>query len=258
MGKYMRKAKITREVAVMDLSLSHSHSHHHQSSLGVRTRARTLALQRLQQTPTPTTTVVGTPAATTTTNSNSDTSYLQLRSRRLEKPPLGRKQQIPKESCKQISISSNPNPNSNSRIEIEVNSVSVAGSVEKKEEGFEKNVETATAEVICDDEASFGENCLEIDEGRERGTRETTPCSLIRDSDTVLTPGSTTRPTSSTAANRRMQNVLRRNFPTTREMDEFFAGAEQQQQRVFKEKYNFDPVNESPLPGPYEWERVDP
>lgn len=63
MGKYMRKAKVSGEVAVMEVSP--------QSSLGVRTRARTLALQRLQKpSPLP-----------------DDSSYLELRSRRLEKPP---------------------------------------------------------------------------------------------------------------------------------------------------------------------------
>nr|GEY29864.1 cyclin-dependent kinase inhibitor [Tanacetum cinerariifolium] len=64
MGKYMRKSKLTTGdvIAVIDLP---------QSTLGVRTRAKTLALQKLQ---------------TTTPESLRDPSYLQLRSRRLEKP----------------------------------------------------------------------------------------------------------------------------------------------------------------------------
>lgn len=53
----MRKPKTTR-----DIDVSHS-------PLGVRTRARTLALQRLK-------------------SSATATDYLELRSRRLEKPPL--------------------------------------------------------------------------------------------------------------------------------------------------------------------------
>ncbi|MCI22573.1 cyclin-dependent kinase inhibitor 3-like [Trifolium medium] len=36
-------------------------------------------------------------------------------------------------------------------------------------------------------------------------------------------------------------------------MDEFFALAEKQQQAIFMEKYNFDVVNDVPLPGRYEW-----
>ncbi|PIA36003.1 hypothetical protein AQUCO_03400120v1 [Aquilegia coerulea] len=255
MGKYMRKAKITGEVAVMELT---------QSSLGVRTRAKTLALQRLQQKSTPTT-------------DSSSSSYLQLRSRRLEKKPpslLGsnnttnndskKNQETPKQTCNP-NTNSNPSPISrtNSRLGVvgSVNSVSVGseGGVLGKERGIMVENEESLPDNFNDVgvEASFGENVLDF-EGRERSTRETTPCSLIGGSDTVGTPGSTTRPTNSYATNRRIQNAVRRNIPTTQEMEEFFAGAEQQQQRIFAEKYNFDPVNDSPLPGRYEWERVDP
>ncbi|KAF8388397.1 hypothetical protein HHK36_027065 [Tetracentron sinense] len=298
MGKYMRKAKISGEVAVMEVS---------QSSLGVRTRAKTLALQRLQK---------------STTADTEGASYLQLRSRRLEKPLLlvdpKKLQHPPKETCKE-----NPNPNPNPRMSSSLGLASVnSGSVGTvslncsknrdvhstmeatnalaKEEGTQDN------EIDVGIEASFGENVLEFD-GRERSTRETTPCSLIRDSNTIGTPGSTTRPTNSTALNRRIQNAMLRNIPTTNEMEEFFAGAEQQQQRLFIEKYisyiylkaalssffvfthacgllqdcqfqgpfpailvdiscllrifdryNFDPVFDSPLAGRYEWVRVDP
>nr|GMD22163.1 cyclin-dependent kinase inhibitor 3-like [Ipomoea batatas] len=45
-------------------------------------------------------------------------------------------------------------------------------------------------------------------------------------------------------------------MPSAEEIDEFFAYAEQQQQRRFIEKYNFDIVNDLPLPGRYEWVRV--
>lgn len=71
----------------------------------------------------------------------------------------------------------------------------------------------------------------------DRSTRESTPCSLIRDPDSVRTPGSTTKPTCSTETNRRMQNTTRRHIPTAQEMDEFFAAAEEEQQRQFIEKY---------------------
>ncbi|XP_010245983.1 PREDICTED: cyclin-dependent kinase inhibitor 5 [Nelumbo nucifera] len=258
MGKYMRKAKITGEVAVMEVS---------QASFGVRTRAKTLALQRLQKT---------TPPSTTT---NSGTSYLQLRSRRLEKPPLlvasthetKKQQSASKDSCKG-SPSPNPSQNPNARTSSRLGSVnsasvgSVSLSCSKNEESFSakeatklefKEEETPENNNDVGVEASFGENVLDI-EARDRSTRETTPCSLIRDSDTIGTPGSTTRPANSTATNRRIQSATRRNIPTTNEMEEFFAGAEQQQQRLFTEKYNFDPVNDMPLPGRYEWVRVEP
>lgn len=61
MGKYMRKAKASGEVAVMEVPGG--------ALLGVRTRSRTLALQRAK----------GEPGETA--------EYLELRSRRLEKPP---------------------------------------------------------------------------------------------------------------------------------------------------------------------------
>lgn len=70
-----------------------------------------------------------------------------------------------------------------------------------------------------------------------RGTRESTPCSLIRDPETIRTPGSTTRHASSAETSRRMQDSMRRHIPTANEMDEFFAGAEEEQQRQFIEKY---------------------
>ncbi|KAM7527401.1 hypothetical protein LguiB_030811 [Lonicera macranthoides] len=220
MGKFMRKAKITRDVAaVMDLSQS--------SSLGVRTRAKTLALQRLQS-----------------QNPNSS-NFLELRSRRLEKPPLV---STPKDSSSQ-----NPNPNSNP-----------TQSSKKQKEGYLGEINTLLAskeddETGCDNcdlgvQVSFGENNLDFD-GRERSrsTRESTPCSLIRDSDTIgtTTPGSSTRPTSLST-----RRIRPRNIPTAHELEEFFTHAEREDQRLFTEKYNFDVVNDVPLEGRYEWVRL--
>ncbi|KAE8691990.1 Cyclin-dependent kinase inhibitor 4 [Hibiscus syriacus] len=91
-----------------------------------------------------------------------------------------------------------------------------------------------------------------------RGTRESTPCNLIRDPESIRTSGSsTTRPTSSTEANQRVHNSMRGHHPTVHEMDEFFSIAEEEQQRQFIQKYNFDPVNDKPLPGRYEWEKLN-
>ncbi|MBA0740479.1 hypothetical protein Gogos_013678, partial [Gossypium gossypioides] len=90
------------------------------------------------------------------------------------------------------------------------------------------------------------------------GTRESTPCSLIRDSESIRTPGSATRPTNSADTNQRVQNSTRRHTPTSHEMDEFFSLTEEDQQRQFIEKYNFDPVKDKPLPGRYQWEKMDP
>ncbi|GKU98635.1 hypothetical protein SLEP1_g11610 [Rubroshorea leprosula] len=259
MGKYIRKTKTVGEVAVMELS---------QSSLGVRTRAKTLALQRLQKS-------LSSPAnrsAPVPSGSAGGGSYLQLRSRRLEKPPI----LVPHDSKKQRQHQQqggnrqgsvqNPNPRPNSRARMAQGSGSVGekeGEVEAKEDEIAHGNDDSHASKRNSTnrdlsvEVSFGENALDID-GRERSTRESTPCSLIRDPESVRTPGSTTRPTSSTDANRRVQNSMQRRIPTAHEMDEFFAGAEEEQQKQFVEKYNYDPVNDKPLPGRYEWEKVDP
>ncbi|KAJ8432540.1 hypothetical protein Cgig2_009304 [Carnegiea gigantea] len=212
MGKYMKKGKITADVAVMEIPQSGA-------SLGVRTRARTLALQP-----------------------NPELSYLQLRSRRLEKPPF----------------QPSPTKPGNSRGRV--------GSVKSRSEEDRGRIDKGAVVGRCDSgeieefhdlggEASCGENNLEFD-SRERSTRESTPCSLIRGTETIGTPGSTTRPTCSASASRRGRNTQRA-IPTTPEMEEFFAGFELHQQKQFIEKYNYDIMNDLPLPGRYEWVSVD-
>ncbi|XAR58720.1 hypothetical protein NMG60_11014219 [Bertholletia excelsa] len=264
MGKYLRKAKVTGDVAVMEVVSP--------ASLGVRTRAKTLALQRLQSTST-------TAAAPPT---NPESSYLQLRSRRLEKlpPPLNesRKQQRNQQhSAQRDGCAENPNPNrstspgfrASSRLGMKsVNTGSVDSasvSCSKSEEGqiieFKTRANREDETVDDDDdlgvEPSSGENNLDFDD-RDRSTRESTPCSLIRQSEDVGTPCSTTRQTTPLAADRRARNGTRRSIPTAHEMEDFFARAEQEEQRLFLEKYNFDVVNDLPLPGRYEWMRVNP
>ncbi|KAE9460798.1 hypothetical protein C3L33_07311, partial [Rhododendron williamsianum] len=240
MGKYMRKAKITGDVAVMEILSPQS-----QPSLGVRTRAKTHALQSLQSnTPPP---------------RNPEPAYLQLRNRRLEKILVNdAKKQQPQPRKNGSGLNPNPSLSPNPDMGSSIRCL-------EGEEGFiiSDFTKRACNEIEAEDlndlgfEASFGENYLDF-ETRERSTRESTPCSLIRASDTIGTPGSTTRRTpSSTATNRRIQNAMQRNIPTTLEMEEFFALAEQQQQRFFAEKYNFDVVNDLPLSGRYEWVRVN-
>ncbi|GMI71800.1 inhibitor/interactor with cyclin-dependent kinase, KIP-RELATED PROTEIN 3 [Hibiscus trionum] len=266
MGKYIRKAKTAGEVVVMEVS---------QVSLGVRTRARTLALQRLQKSS------ASHPAAVASVPGKGDGSYLQLRSRRLEKPPVAvhdhdskrHKQQLTQQQgSKKDNREHNPNPDSNSRVRVSSGSDS-----EKKKEGEVGSQDIAQEDNGNDNvinysnignnnsesndfggvEASFGENILDI-EARERGTRESTPCSLIKDPESIRTPVSTTRLTCSAETNQRVQNSRRRHIQTSNEMDEFFSLAEVDQQRQFIEKYNFDPVKDEPLPGRYQWEKLDP
>ncbi|XP_038970919.1 cyclin-dependent kinase inhibitor 5-like isoform X3 [Phoenix dactylifera] len=206
MGKYMKKDKITGEVAVMEVP--------HQSSHGVRTRAKTLALQRLQK-PNP-----------------DPASYLELRSRRLEKPFVAATARA-KEACKE---KSRPGPKTSSNVssmgstspggrpaEGPVNSGSV-GSVSATNRWSKRG--DASMEI----EVSSGLNVIEPESGRE-----TTPCSLIRNPESMETPSSTNKPTESTAISRRLRKSVHGNIPTALEMEEFFAGAEQPQQRLFKE-----------------------
>lgn len=68
-----------------------------------------------------------------------------------------------------------------------------------------------------------------------RSARETTPCSLIRDSETIVSLGSTTWPTKSTASIK-MQASVASCIPTAFELEELFSGPEQLQQRSFMEK----------------------
>lgn len=265
MGKYMKKSKISGDVAVMEVSVSP------QSSLGVRTRAKTLALQKLQQQQ-----KQENQNQSPSVEPDPDTSslyYLQLRSRRLEKPPLrndvAKKQsqseaeslEKPRGCCRESrrrAMDSRPN----SRLSVGSSLDSGwAESVERKEKdgegcfgNFGNEAEYGSDLGV---EASFGENNLEF-EARDRSTRESTPCSFIRESNTIGTPGSTTRRTSSVATHRRVRNDMQRNIPTTLEMEEFFAQHEQEQQRIFLEKYNFDITSDLPLPGRYEWEQVIP
>ncbi|KAK6929590.1 Cyclin-dependent kinase inhibitor domain [Dillenia turbinata] len=264
MGKYMKKSKTTREIAVMEISS--------QSPLGVRTRAKTLALQQLQK-------KNSSPPASPSANSD---GYLQLRSRRLEKPPPGsgsepKKQRREREKDKDRERDrdrdrdresfQNPKPKqsakpSNSTSEIEKKATEEDEKAEKTETTEKSVAEEENLEEEKKDEnddlgieASFGENVLDS-EAKDRGNRESTPCSMIRDPDIINSPGSTTRPATSTDNSRRMQ--MQRHIPTAREMDEFFVGAEEKQQNQFIDKYNFDPVTETPLPGRFKWEKIYP
>lgn len=202
MGKYMRKGKVSGEVAVMEVA---------GALLGVRTRSRTLALQRMQRPP-------GKGEEEPEPEPGA-ADYLELRSRRLEKP--------------------HPPP------------------PKEKEASAAAGRKTAAAEEFeAELEVSFGDNVLDLD-AMERSTRETTPCSLIKSSETISTPGSTTRTSYSMSTRCRMETPICHYIPSSLEMEEFFAAAEQQQQQTFREKYNFCPVNDYPLPGRYEWARLD-
>ncbi|RZR97532.1 hypothetical protein BHM03_00026727 [Ensete ventricosum] len=180
MGKYMRKAKVSGEVAVMEVS--------HQSSVGVRTRARTLAAAAAQ---------------------DSSRAYLELRSRRLEKPLP------PPSACKPCKDTSKPKPNASSKTDSRFSSQKSSPN-RRSNSGSVDSVSTrrcsaaVEAEAPPDAEVSFGENILEAD-SRDRWV-------LIEYMNSSLF---------------------------------FFPSL------AIVSRYNFDPVNDHPLPGRYEWVKVD-
>ncbi|CAL9073561.1 unnamed protein product [Musa textilis] len=245
MARYSRKARIGGEAAVADAA-------HQQSSFGVHTRAKTLALKRLQE------------------SSPADAySYLQLRSRRLQKH-LPAPSSVRSRPAAKNTPSANPNSGRTPKFisnppagmgESPVTSdsaasVSMRNRCLKKAKASSEAAAAAVPEVSSKDragsEASYGENVLELE--ASRSARESTPCSLKRNSETIGSPGSTTRPTKFTVSSKRQASPI---VPTDPEMEELFAGPEQLQQRRFMERYNFDVAKDQPLPGRYEWVKLD-
>ncbi|PHU07103.1 hypothetical protein BC332_23592 [Capsicum chinense] len=226
MGKYLRKAKITGDVAVMEAT-----------TLGVRTRARTLALQRLQSSSSPS------PSPSPPPSSASDSCYLQLRSRRLQKStplPHPHTTEVSKEHPESVKSGS-------------VGSVSIT-----QNDGFSQVQNRGRVTEYVNDfgaEISFGGNTLDFE--RSDSTRESTPCSVVREADAMVNTGSATRLADSSATAQITRNSILSNIPSAHEIEEFFTFAEQQQQRLFMEKYNFDVANDLPLSGQYEWIRVN-
>ncbi|XP_023522439.1 cyclin-dependent kinase inhibitor 4-like isoform X2 [Cucurbita pepo subsp. pepo] len=256
MGKYIRKSKSSLEITLIDASQSSSY-------IGVRTRAKTLALQRLQKTSN------SPPSPSSPATSG---SYLQLRSRRLHKPKNialaneSKKQKLPQRSSNERGRRVTADSGETSRLGV----CSVAaGSIEsvshRRGDGEMKDV--TVEEIVVkqsevqenvnihdiQEEASFGENVLDF----EGGMRESTPCSLIQKPESIRTPSSSTKASSTTDYRIRLQNSSATDVPTTREVDDFFNYVEGEQQRKFIEKYNFDPNTGKPLPGRYQWEKMD-
>ncbi|CAN6911469.1 hypothetical protein Bca4012_078968 [Brassica carinata] len=207
MGKYMKKSKITNN----DTEPTEP------TSLGVRTRAaKTLALKRLNS------------SASDSALAGDSSRYLQLRSRRLEKP---------------MSLTEPKQP---PRI---------------KESGSKGRVSSGSGSVHVDGDDWFGKSdafCGENspDSESRQSTRESTPCNFAEDLEIIVTPGSSTK--SMRTATRDCIRDRDSSVPSTSELEEFFAYAEQQQQRLFMDKYNFDIVNDVPLAGRYEWVQVSP
>ncbi|XP_010439694.1 PREDICTED: cyclin-dependent kinase inhibitor 3-like [Camelina sativa] len=221
MGKYMKKSKTTGKIGVMEVT--------EPTSMGVRTRAaKTLALKRLNS------------SASDSALPDDSSCYLQLRSRRLEKPSslIEPRQQPPRPRVRKSGIK-----------EPRVDSVNSVDSVPV--------AQTCNGDECFDNSASAqvsGDNSLDFES--RHSTRESAPCNFVEDHEIMVTPGSSTR--SMRTPTKEYTRDRDSTIPTTSELEEFFAFAEQQQQRLFIEKYNFDIVNDVPLSGRYEWVQVTP
>ncbi|KAG2308879.1 hypothetical protein Bca52824_028627 [Brassica carinata] len=239
MGKYIKKSKLDGEsLSLMDVS---------PSPLGVLTRAKSLALQRRLQKPSPSSSSPLKQKMTTDCGGGGGGSYLQLRSRRLQKkPPIV----VIRRRKRQRRVR-NPNPSPQ-------NQDSGRGSGG----GDGSRSDSVAESAVCGKAKDFnGEINVDELQGSERTTRESTPCSLMRKPESITSPGSSPKLNNGVSdnSNEREESLSgsRGHLPTTPEMDEFFSGAEEEQQKQFIDKYNFDPVNEQPLPGRFEWKKVD-
>ncbi|ESQ32406.1 hypothetical protein EUTSA_v10004871mg [Eutrema salsugineum] len=227
MGKYMKKSKITSDIGATEIT--------EPTSLGVRTRAaKTLALKRLNS------------SASDSALAADSSCYLQLRSRRLEKPPsLAEPKQPPRPHKSGIKESG-----SSAQVDSVNSNTAASGSVPvaRSCNGDDCFGNSVSAEAFC------GENSLDFES--RHSTRENTPCNVVEDLEIIVTPGSSTK--SMRTATKDYTRDRDSMVPTTSELEEFFAYAEQQQQRLFMEKYNFDIVHDMPLTGRYEWVQVNP
>ncbi|CAM8902163.1 unnamed protein product [Rhodiola kirilowii] len=230
MGKYMKNSKLKSSSTQIPNNATTT-----TSSIGVRTRAKTLALQSLH---------------TTDAAPANSSSYLQLRSRRLKKPPPPRQKKLNQTAA------DDADRNGEKFCGHRVSSRLRRSSSDSESRCFSRCVfdEISCGKVAGEDvEASFGENFLDFEQ-LKRTTRESTPCSAVRDFNIIETPGSATR--SSKRSPNPIQIPLSEINSTTQEMDDFFSSIERQEQQLFMDKYNFDFANDKPLPGGFEWEQV--
>eukprot|EP00250_Pteridium_aquilinum_P012702 c20886_g2_i1 orf=1101-2216(+) len=108
----------------------------------------------------------------------------------------------------------------------------------------------------ADAEVSFGENPMDgAWFARDRFARERTPISHGRELNTTTFDEKLSPEPVVCKDQAAPSNIL---SALDMEIEDFFLQAEQQEQRRFIERYNFDPVNDTPLPGRYDWTRLKP
>ncbi|GJR66518.1 cyclin-dependent kinase inhibitor 7-like protein [Tanacetum coccineum] len=91
----------------------------------------------------------------------------------------------------------------------------------------------------------------ERDDDSDARERESTPTSKLNDEIVEKKPKSAENVKS-------RREVLPEKTPPAAEIEAFFAAAENDLHKRFKEKYNFDIVNDVPLKGRYEWVELKP
>ncbi|XP_010527231.1 PREDICTED: cyclin-dependent kinase inhibitor 5 [Tarenaya hassleriana] len=234
----MKKSKIAGEISVMSVSQP-------TTTFGFRTRAaKSLALQRLRS-------LSPSPAA-----EDDSFRYLQLRSRRLVKlpSPSGTRKQ-PQQQLRQ-SLCHGETRNPKDKPGPAKSGSDLVAPVPENEGHFGDNEGIGGSDGNLG-EASSGENSIDF-EPKDRSTRESTPCNLVSDTEAIGTPCSSTRRISPVRTRERARDGSLGIVPSSREIEEFLESAEQQEQRFFIQKYNFDVLNDVPLPGRYEWVKMVP
>ncbi|KAL9162059.1 hypothetical protein ABFS82_07G063400 [Erythranthe guttata] len=107
-------------------------------------------------------------------------------------------------------------------------------------------------------EACFGENELDEIEIKTRISRESTPSNFIVGSkDIPKTPTSSNRAIYNVRVVKKITNVVPK-ILSAEQLEVFFAAEEKNRIEKFIKQYNFDPVNEKPLEGRYEWAELKP
>ncbi|XP_011091422.1 cyclin-dependent kinase inhibitor 3 [Sesamum indicum] len=229
MGKRMNEAKSVGTVGVMDKL------HHAQASIGVLTRAKTLALKKSLSSLS--TSII---MEDITANNGSDGCYLQLRSRRLERRVTPLVKKAKKNKC-------SPAKGKKEVASLKIEEDGVEEKVDKEEENNKKD------DYNEEEEGSYGDNELDL-ENKGRITRESTPSTLTEGSNIIKTPTSSNKSATNGNAIKKGKAIM----PSAEELEAFFAPQEKLDIERFIEKYNFDPVNEKPLKGRYEWVEFKP
>ncbi|KVH92532.1 cyclin-dependent kinase inhibitor 7-like [Cynara cardunculus var. scolymus] len=118
----------------------------------------------------------------------------------------------------------------------------------------------------CSSNGSITEKlkCADLEERAEIVTtvrfnldrRESTPTSEFKEESSELESSTTAKPSVRIDSRRAIIPVEK--MPPAAELEEFFASAEKDLHKSFKDKYNYDIVNDVPMKGRFEWVQLKP